>query len=451
MPVVPPRRPAPCLAPVACALAASLGIACAGAPPPAADGPAEPAPVAAPPATTPPPAAPDPSKLDESTARAEAERILAEVARARALEVNGETTTTIISAQGIRDFVKDGMYDHVTPDQLQLFGRIEQSLGVLPAGSDPEQVLLDLLEEGVLGLYDPKRKTLFIRDDVSKSMLTMVAGHEIAHGLQDMHFDLEKLQLPIEHQTDRETARTFLVEGDAQAAYWSWVGGEQGLGAMADPVLDAMGNQALDLADMLPYPILVRQMQLPYADGAATVTRLVRQKGWDAVDALYADLPETSEQMLHVDKLLAREPAIPVEVDAGPVLAALPAHTQVWHDTLGEADLLAMLAQTSASPAARDAAAGWGGSHLLALDHQTRPATFPVVVAALAWDSERDAREFESAFTQYLQVQVGDRSTLRRRKDVTVFATGVPGDADPEAVVDGALRGLKVRRGGKRR
>ena len=45
-------------------------------------------------------------------------------------------------------------------------------------------------------------------------------------------------------------------------------------------------------------------MQLPYLAGTATVLQLARERGWSAVDALYERLPPSSEQMLHIDKLL---------------------------------------------------------------------------------------------------------------------------------------------------
>jgi hypothetical protein len=366
-------------------------------------------------------------RLDPDTARAETDRILAEVAQARNLDVTGSVHVKVIDRAGIRSFAKDSMYEHTTPDELRMFGRIQMSFGVIPAGSDPERILLDLLEDGVLGLYDPKTKTLHIGDFVSKGMLSMVVGHEIAHGLQDMHFDLNKHQEPIKHDSDAETARRFLIEGEAQAAYLSWVSGEGGLAAIEDSVLDAMGNQTLDLASTVsPHPVLARSLQLPYADGTATVARLVRKKGWAAIDALYLDLPTTSEQMLHIDKLLTREPAIAVAIDGGAIAAALPGLHEVWHDTLGEAELLAMVADVAPSLTARKIAGGWGGDRYVVLDSKSKPLEVPLVVLAIAWDSAADAREFAEAFAEYLDVHVPSPHFIDRKKDVVLVGVGVP-------------------------
>lgn len=383
--------------------------------------------------------------LDGKTAQAEADRILAEVAQTRNLPVTGPVNVDVVSKTGIREFAKRSMYEHTTPEELRLLGRVQASLGVIPRGDDPERIVLDLLEDGVAGFYDPKAKTLFIGNFVDKGTLSMVVGHEIAHGLQDMHFDLGKHQEPLRHRADEESARRFLIEGEAQATYLAWVSGQGGLNTIDDAVLDAMGNQVLDLAAMTStYPILVRSLQLPYADGTATVMRLVRDKGWDAVDALYERLPESSEQMLHLDKLLAREAPIPVKVDVGALQAVAPNAALVWHDTLGEAELLAMLAHVQRSTVARRAAAGWGGDHYVAVERQDAAASgVPMIVAATVWDSEDDAEEFEEVFGEYLRTMVPDHA-IDRRDDVVLFATGIPAELDADRLVSAAWKGVQV-------
>lgn len=393
--------------------------------------------------------APPGGRLDPDTARAETDRILAEVAQARNLEVTRAVQVNVMDRAGIRAFAKDSMYEHTTPEELRLFGRVQAAFGVIPAGSDPERILLDMLEDGVLGLYDPKTKTLYIGDFVSKGMLSMVVGHEIAHGLQDMHFDLEKHQLPLKHDSDAESARRFLIEGGAQAAYLAWVSGERGLAAIEDAVLDAMGNQTLDLASTVsPHPVLARSLQLPYADGTATVARLVRKKGWAAVDALYADLPTTSEQMLHIDKLLAREPAIGVRLEGAPIALAAGGVREVWYDTLGEAELLAMVADVAPSLSARKATSGWGGDAYRVFDRPGDPLPVPLVVGAVAWDTVTDAEEFSETFGEYLDVHVPSRHFLDRRKDVVVFGVGVPESASIDAVRNAAWSAVTIDRSG---
>lgn len=431
----------------AAALALGVGSGCVATPPAPASEPE--APTIERPALEPRSADRPAKTLDEDRARAEAEKIMAEVARARNLEVTSGVEVTVIDRAGVREFAKSNLHEQLSPEEIAREGRILASLGVIPLGTDLEQVVLDLLETGILGFYDPKKKTLFIGDYVPITMLSNVVGHEIAHGLQDMHFGLERLQEPMRHESDAESARRYLVEGDAQAAYYAWVSGDQGLEAIDDDVLDALGNQVLDLAGVSPYPILARDLQLPYADGAATVARLAREKGWKAVDALYDDLPQTSEQMLHVDKLLKREPAIPVELDTAALLDVLPDHEVVWHDTLGEASLLAMLAHVEPSLVARRAASGWGGDHFVVLDKRGSRGEAPVVVCAVVWDSKRDATEFEATFRAYLAEQIGEAHVIERRRDRVVFATMLPEGVAGEAVAAAAWKTLRTGRKAK--
>jgi len=382
--------------------------------------------------------------LDTARVRAEALSILAELAETRQLALTREVHVDVIDRPGIRAFAKASMEEGVTPEQMLLLGKIEASLGILPPDADPEEVLLDLLEEGVLGFYDPKRRTLFIGDFVPRPVLSMVVGHEIAHGLQDMHFDLQAHQAPLLHRADAESARRFLIEGEAQAAYLAWVSGADGLRAIDEAVLNAMGDQTLDLGGVGRYPILARALQLPYADGTATVVRLVLAKGWSAIDALYKDMPTTTEQMLHIDKLLARETAVEMSLAPEP-LSALLGLKPVWHDQVGEATLLAMLAEVEGAGVARRCAAGWDGDALLAFDDGDIAAGLPTVLFASTWEHENDARDFEACMQKYLHEVVGTPDTLleRRGKDVLV-GTALPANVAVEAVAKTAWSGLRV-------
>lgn len=356
---------------------------------------------------------------------ASARRIIQEVATTRGLPVKGEFAVELISKDGIRDFVRKAMYEELTAEEIKLLGRIQASLGVLPVGSDGEQVMLDLYEFGVLGIYDPDRKVLLIGDFLDRSMLGMVVGHEGAHGLQDMHFDLEALTHMHKGQSDLDTAKTFLVEGDAQASYLAWMTGKEGLAGIGDDLLSSQADMVLMIGDNMgiPHPTLARMLQMPYTDGTMNVVRLARDQGWAAVDALYQEMPTTTEQMLHLDKLAKREPAIPVKIDPAPLLELAADHRVVWEDELGEASLLAMLADVAPPFAARSAAAGWGGDRFIALEHQTNPAAAPLLVGVIAWDSEREAKEFEPVFREYLEAHKPSGHVLVRKRDKILYAT----------------------------
>jgi hypothetical protein len=416
-------------------------------------------PVSAVPPTEPSPADPAPTKtaeprteparpgaIDRATARAEARRILEAVAAARNLALVDEVGVEVIDRPGIRAFAETAMREHTPPEQRRLLGRIEAALGVLPRGADSERVMLELLEDGVMGLYDPKKKTLFIGDFVRPSALSTIVGHEIAHGLQDMHFGLERLQEAMPHRSDAEVARRFLVEGDAQAAYLAWAS-EDGVAGIREPILRADADRAVWLGPLATtYPVLRRQLLMPYADGTATVIRLVKTQGWAAVDALFAELPASSEQMLHLDKLLAREAPVPVSFPATAHLDAVVEAvglSSVWHDDLGEATLLAMLAEVDTVDGARLAAAGWGGDHFVA--YEDTDASTTMLAGLTVWDTTADAKQFEAAFARYLKDSVGTPHALERRGARCAFAVGVPDGLRAKSIVAAVWKDAKAR------
>jgi len=361
----------------------------------------------------------------------EARTALANIARARNLDVIGEVKVRLIDRPEIRRFAERSLNESIDPETLRIVGQIQASLGIIPEHADPERLLLDMLEEGIWGIYDPKTQTLLIGDFVPKPLLPMVIGHEVAHGLQDMHFDLSLHQEPLPHRSDAEAARRYLIEGEAQAAYLAWTSGAEGLGRIGESVLNALSDQALQSAALTPYPILARELQMPYGDGTATIVRLVLEQGWGAVDALYRDLPQTSEQMLHIDKLLAREGPISLAIDTDSVGRALTMKP-VWHDQVGEASLLAILADASPIKVARQAAAGWGGDALIALRTVDAPTTtLPTILIATAWDSVEDAAEFASALQSYSTKALPKSTMLTHRGTAVIWVVRIPDGVSP--------------------
>jgi hypothetical protein len=94
-------------------------------------------------------------------------------------------------------------------------------------------------------------------------------------------------------------------------------------------------------------------------DGLVFINALRRQGGWTSVNRAWADPPTTTEQILHLEKFAAREPAIEV---TRPSAAALGAGwTSVDEDTYGEQGLRLIFEEWLPATQAKLAASGWGG------------------------------------------------------------------------------------------
>ncbi len=379
--------------------------------------------------------------IDEARAKEEAARILDAVAAARNLKATSAVEVTVTNKADIRAFAIENMHEHITSEEMALQGRISARLGVIAPGASLEQVLLNILDAGVLGFYDPKKKTLFIGDFISTNLLSQTVGHEIAHALQDMHFGLDKRMKPTLHRADLDSAETFLIEGGANAAYFAWVTGEDGLQAIDDAVLEASINQSLELVSIMSEsPVIARSLHLPYTAGAATVVRMVVQDGWKSVDALYDDPPTTTEQMMHVEKLRSREPARGIRFDHEAVSKAFDKPV-VWHDEFGEAQWLALLADVESAAVARRSAAGWGGDTLVALEREGGEMS---VALAVVMDDRSDADELEASLRKYADERIEGDTLLVRKRDTVVFASGIPQGADRKALGSALWSALTV-------
>ena len=137
------------------------------------------------------------------------------------------------------------------------------------------------------------------------------------------------------------------------------------------------------------------QLYWPYPAGYWFVDRLEREVGERAVDGVLADLPDSTEQILHADR--ARDRPIDVEVaDLGPALGG------TWRDfdvmEVGEAWLTGLFELRVDAVSAARAAAGWGGARYRAW---TDGAAVGVLLETV-WDTPEDARQFASAMERWV-------------------------------------------------
>jgi hypothetical protein len=106
------------------------------------------------------------------------------------------------------------------------------------------------------------------------------------------------------------------------------------------------------------------------------------------VNRLYELPPATTEQILHPEKYLAGELAVPVRAPSAPA-----GWEALRSGHVGELLLRSMLDVCNDRPTAYLAAAGWGGDAFTVVGRGPRGALLLVTT----WDTEGDAREFERA------------------------------------------------------
>ena len=363
---------------------------------------------------------------------AQTSRIWGLAAKARKLKPKEPVKLAVLDGAALVGVVKAHVKDEVPPDVIRAEGRCFETLGLIPPGYKYEEETYALLEEELAGLYMPEDKTMYVALGIDGVELDATLSHELVHALQDQYFEIGKKMKYHQGASDALGALQALAEGDATSAMIDEVilskKGEDGLAQMTAADLPDRGpEEFLDesLQDKKPDAALKRAPRFlalglvaPYADGLAFVNALRRRGGWSAVDAAWGKPPVTTEQLLHVDKYDAYEPAVDVKVATGAALGA--GWKQTYDDGFGEEEGRLAFSTWMTTPASRKAAAGWGGDRatLFEADGDRHAVAWKIV-----YDTPADATEagqlLVTGFTSAYGASV-------KKGDVDVFGLPAP-------------------------
>ena len=369
--------------------------------------------------------------------------IAREVARVRGLPLKKKIANEVLDKDQLRARLVALAGDQKTQGDVRAEGLALARWGMIPPGTDYTKLMLDLLSDQIAGFYDSKAKRLTIAKSAGDdpSWAEMVLAHELDHGLQDQHYDLDRFENLPPSEGDATMARRALVEGDGVALMVEVLLARQQLPApWSDPSVaaeleQAMGGPSGDLLDTAP--IAVREaLVFPYRAGFAFVAALRRHQPWSAIDAAFKRPPRSTEQILHPEKYAAdeRPVAVPLHVS---VPGYKEAHVNVWGE-LGFA--LFLRSNGIDDEIAAQAAAGWGGDRVVLLANGART----IGVARFSWDTEADAIEAHEAAVRAIDAAVvagtaehgesrtrwlaldGTVAFVERRGRSLVIAIGVP-------------------------
>lgn len=296
----------------------------------------------------------------------------------------------------------------IPPEMAAQLNVFYAAFDFLPAGADYVSLYLSALEAQIGGFYDPETgamNTLLLNGGAPGDELPLleqiVYVHEFIHALQDQHFDLQRLDEQTRDHPDQAQAVLALVEGDATLVmnlYTQEIAQANPLGTTLRLLAQGFSTNTLFMPPGLP-DIISRELLSSYTDGAAFVSAIYAQGGWEAVNAAFQpeNWPQSTEQILHPAKYLDGEGPLPVELaDFTPG----PEWDAVWDTTFGQFYLREYLRTQLTSSAAARAAAGWGGDRYRI--YQQRDTGALAWVMRIAWDTPDDAAEFSDAYTDFL-------------------------------------------------
>ncbi len=318
------------------------------------------------------------------------------------LLVDGSTLKKVLEAQ-----IKKEYPDAEWPDVEKTL----KAFSLIPPKMKLKSVMSALLEEQVVGLYDPDAKKLYVSNasaaDADLLSSLGVEGfdlkdvyvlHEMVHALTDQAFDIKSLPLDDKENEDRASAARCVVEGDA-----TWVMLRYMVDALKIPA-DQRGqiddvmfgmNLGKEMLGTSTPAYLQENLLMAYLGGQALVKMAYQRGGFEAVNRLYREPPQSMEQVLHPEKYFAGKDA-PVSV-AAPTMSVFPAEgwrsvgTGVW----GELTARIILQEWGVpEDKARAASEGWGGDAYRVAEGPGGALGFSW---STVWDTDRDAAEFFEA------------------------------------------------------
>jgi hypothetical protein len=308
------------------------------------------------------------------------------------------------SKQQVRQFVMSQITDPVAAKEMQGMSAAYKRLGMIPDTMDLPKFLVDLLEEQIVGFYDPKTKVLYVVSDAPKEALGITITHELVHALQDQYISLDSTQ-KTEGQNDRSSAAQAVFEG--QAVYEQvavMLGGNNvamNLPGGWDRVRDMIRENQSSMPIFARAPLVIQETLIfPYLSGAEFVRNFTDRNPGKSV---YEDMPVSTEQILHPSAFFGKRDA-PTEVTLPPLKGV----TGAYQNTLGEFETrLFLFQQLNDQNTSVQGAAGWDGDRFVLFNSAQGQGIAWVTV----WDSPTDASEFFDATGKAIEKRYSTTST----------------------------------------
>jgi hypothetical protein len=295
-------------------------------------------------------------------------------------------------------------------------GKMLERLGLLPPGADYGALVAGAVARRPAGFYDPEARRLYVPDWIDLHAQRPALAHELAHALQDQRFGLRQF-LRIEPRDpaltfDARLAREALIEGDASVLAMEALDPRgtfpppREIAALVDRMRAGAGAGVPSSTPPTPStaPFLRAVLAFPYIEGFAFVARARGVATWASIDAIWAQPPESTAQILHPEAYDRHDG--PAAIGDAPLAALAPVFKVARADTLGEVVMRAWLAGAAPSEIAARAAAGWRGDRVVVyLPAAGDARDLRAVLAWLTvWDSGADAADFEDAAVARLAV-----------------------------------------------
>jgi hypothetical protein len=291
------------------------------------------------------------------------------------------------SKEQVRQYIIKQVSDSQAVRELAGEEAAYKRLGLIPDTLKLQPFLESLLEEQIVGFYDPHTKVLYIVDGSPKDLVATIVTHELVHALQDQYISLDSVQKST-GDNDRQSAAQSVFEGQAVYEQISiMLGGSNiaiNLPGGWDRIRDMIRESQSSMPIFASAPRVIQETLIfPYLSGAEFYRNYKERKPGSII---YKDMPTSTEQIIHPNAFFINRDA-PTKITFG----ALSNARDQYENDLGEFETRLFLFQhlNDQNDAIRGAA-GWDGDRYAVINTPQGPG----IIWLTVWDSSVEAGEF---------------------------------------------------------
>jgi hypothetical protein len=339
------------------------------------------------------PAAPSPGVAVGGADNALLQQIEDDVAGLRGLQPRSQVPLRFLDQAALQRYFVDRFNQDYLPSERESDQKLLVTLGLINSNESVTQILLDVLTEQVIGVYNPDDKVMYLVTSDNGQFgpdEKDTFAHEYTHALQDQYFDLTTLAPKHPDNDDRSLAIQALTEGDAVLMQRLWAQEK-----LSQDELTQLG-QGGSSSKLFSAPSFLRdQLLFPYSDGFNFVRQIYQAGGgYAGVDDVFRTPPDSTAQILHPEKYRGHVKPIEVSLPDLSQGSLGDGWRKINSNVLGELDIRLILSQLTDSAHGLRGSGGWAGDRWELLEQNGRQA----LVISTVWDTPNDASNFFQTF-----------------------------------------------------
>src|SRR4051812_9182144 len=288
------------------------------------------------------------------------------------------------SKEQVREFVTRQFTDSQATRDIAGQEAAYKRLGMIPDTLKLQPFLTSLLEEQIVGFYDPHTKILYVVDGAPQDMASMTITHELVHALQDQYISLDSIQ-KTRNDNDRLSAAQSVFEGQAVYEQISIMLGGSNIAINLPGGWDRIREMISENKGSMPIfaaapKVIQETLIFPYLSGAEFYRNYKERKPGSVI---YNDMPVSTEQIIHPAAYFGTRDN-PTKVTLGTLTNA----KDVYENDLGEFETrLYLFQQLNDQNEAIRGASGWDGDRYAVVNTPQGPG----LVWLTVWDSSVEA------------------------------------------------------------